>query len=65
METFQRRGQAETTRLEALIRKAEMKSASLEKQLEQKEAESVELTKICDELIATVGGDGGGAHGAK
>merc|ERR1712179_586291 len=46
---------AEIAKLTALLRKAEMRVASLERSLEQKNRENKELTTICDELIAKVG----------
>ena len=51
------RGQdAEVARLTALLKKTEMKTTSLERTVEQKARENDELTAICDELIAKVGG---------
>jgi len=47
--------EAETARLTAMLKKTEMKVASLERSVEQKVKENEELTAICDELIAKVG----------
>ncbi len=57
VDSLQRRGQTETARLEAMLRKTEMRVTSLETQLKQKQEEGTELTQICDELIAKVGGE--------
>lgn len=38
-----------------MLKKTEMKAASLERSVEQKAKENEELTAICDELIAKVG----------
>ena len=46
---------AEIAKLTALLRKAEMGVASLERQVEQKNRENQELTTICDDLISKVG----------
>ncbi|KAJ8281432.1 hypothetical protein GJAV_G00067610 [Gymnothorax javanicus] len=45
---------AETSALQAQVRREQLKVCSLEKRLEQKEKEAEELTKLCDELIANV-----------
>merc|ERR1712226_709408 len=47
--------ESETARLTAMLKKTEMKVASLERSVEQKVKENEELTAICDELIAKVG----------
>jgi len=52
---IQRSKSAEIAKLTALLRKAEMRVASLERSLEQKTRENQELTTICDELIGKVG----------
>merc|ERR1712179_751163 len=52
---IQRSKSAEIAKLTALLRKAEMRVASLERSLEQKSRENQELTTICDELIGKVG----------
>ncbi|CAL1608617.1 unnamed protein product [Knipowitschia caucasica] len=46
---------AESVALSASVRMEQMKAASLERALEQKNQEIEELTKICDELIAKMG----------
>jgi hypothetical protein len=38
-----------------MIRKAEMRVSMLERTIEEKNHENLELTNICDELIAKVG----------
>ncbi|GCC30204.1 hypothetical protein chiPu_0008652 [Chiloscyllium punctatum] len=43
---------AEVTALQAQLRKEQMKTNSLERSLEEKTKENVELSKICDELIS-------------
>ncbi|KAJ8271649.1 hypothetical protein COCON_G00105080 [Conger conger] len=45
---------AETSVLQAQLRREQMKACSLEKSLEQKAKEIEELTKLCDDLIANV-----------
>jgi len=45
----------EIAKLTALLRKAEMRVSSLEKQVEQKRNEKVELTTIYDDLVAKIG----------
>jgi len=52
---IQRSKSAEIAKLTALLKKAEMRVASLERSLEQKTRENQELTTICDELIGKVG----------
>lgn len=52
---LQRNRESEVAKLQALLRKAEMRVTSLERTVEQKARENQELTKICDELIAQVG----------
>ncbi|XP_047349836.1 transforming acidic coiled-coil-containing protein 3-like [Vespa velutina] len=47
--------EAETVKLHAMVRKAELKSNSLAEIVEQKTKENKELTQILDELIARVG----------
>lgn len=39
-----------------MLKKAEVKTSSLEEMLEQKVKENQELASICDELISKVGG---------
>ncbi|XP_021348617.1 transforming acidic coiled-coil-containing protein 1-like isoform X2 [Mizuhopecten yessoensis] len=48
---------ADVARLEAAMRKSDLRVQGLEKTLEQKIQENQELTEICDELIAKVGTD--------
>lgn len=55
LEEIQSSKAAEITKLQALLRKAEMRVASLERTVEQKSKENDELTKMCDELISRVG----------
>jgi predicted nuclease with TOPRIM domain len=50
-----RNQQAETAKLKAMLKKAELKTSSLEEMLEQKVKENQELASICDELINKVG----------
>ncbi|KAG8453387.1 hypothetical protein GDO86_000135 [Hymenochirus boettgeri] len=45
------KAKAESTALQATLRKEQMKNQSLERTLEQKAKENDELTKICDDLI--------------
>ncbi|XP_035220161.1 transforming acidic coiled-coil-containing protein 3-like isoform X2 [Stegodyphus dumicola] len=55
IESARKSGDAEVTVLRAQLKKAEMKISSLEKDLEQKNIENVELSSICDDLICKVG----------
>ncbi len=55
LESIQRGGQAEIAKLQALLRKAEMRVTSFERTIEQKTKENDDLTAICDDLIAKVG----------
>ena len=55
IDTVSRSHEAEVARLTAMLKKTEMKVASLERSVEQKVKENEELTAICDELIAKVG----------
>ncbi|GFY46457.1 transforming acidic coiled-coil-containing protein 1 [Trichonephila inaurata madagascariensis] len=55
IESAKKSGDAEVTVLRAQLKKAEMKISSLEKDLEQKNRENIELGSICDDLIAKVG----------
>eukprot|EP00092_Neocalanus_flemingeri_P000503 GFUD01000534.1.p1 GENE.GFUD01000534.1~~GFUD01000534.1.p1 ORF type:complete len:772 (-),score=285.04 GFUD01000534.1:166-2481(-) len=52
---IQKSKSSEIAKLTALLRKAEMRVASLERSVEQKSRENQELTTICDELISKVG----------
>ncbi|XP_063551280.1 transforming acidic coiled-coil-containing protein 1-like [Gorilla gorilla gorilla] len=49
------KAKAESAALHAGLRKEQMKVESLERALQQKNQETEELTKICDELIAKLG----------
>ena len=51
---IRKNNEAETMKLKALVRKAELKSKSLEETVEQKLKENKELTQIIDEMIARV-----------
>ncbi|XP_054709488.1 transforming acidic coiled-coil-containing protein 3-like isoform X2 [Uloborus diversus] len=55
IESARKSGDAEVTVLRAQLKKAEMKISSLEKDIEQKNKENIELSSICDDLIAKVG----------
>ncbi|GIY72794.1 transforming acidic coiled-coil-containing protein 1 [Caerostris extrusa] len=55
IESAKKSGDAEVTVLRAQLKKAEMKISSLEKDLEQKNKENIQLSSICDDLIAKVG----------
>ncbi|XP_015905070.1 transforming acidic coiled-coil-containing protein 1 isoform X2 [Parasteatoda tepidariorum] len=55
IENARKSGDAEVTVLRAQLKKAEMKVSSLERDLEQKNKENIELGSICDDLIAKVG----------
>ncbi|KAL4231194.1 Transforming acidic coiled-coil-containing protein 2 [Mactra antiquata] len=57
MDKLRKSTTAEVARLEAALKKAELKIQGVERSLEQKVQENSELTAICDELIAKVGGD--------
>jgi hypothetical protein len=46
---------AEIARLTAILKKMEVKVASLERNIELKQQENEELTAICNELIEKVG----------
>lgn len=54
LEAIRKQHDAESVKLKALLRKAELKSKSLEETVEQKMKENKELTKIIDEMIARV-----------
>lgn len=56
LDSVRRSQQAETAKFKAMIKKAEVKTSSLEEMLEQKVKENQELASICDELIGKVGG---------
>ncbi|XP_011496591.1 PREDICTED: probable myosin light chain kinase DDB_G0279831 [Ceratosolen solmsi marchali] len=54
LSAIRKHNEAETVKLKALVRKAELKSKSLEETVEQKMKENKELTQIIDEMIARV-----------
>lgn len=54
LNAIKKQNDAETLKLKALVRKAELKSKSLEETVEQKTKENKELTQIIDEMIARV-----------
>ncbi|PNF25490.1 hypothetical protein B7P43_G05932 [Cryptotermes secundus] len=56
LDSVRRSQQAETAKLKAMLKKAEVKASSLEEMLEQKIKENQELASICDDLISRVGG---------
>lgn len=47
--------EAESSRVKAVLKKTEMRLASVETSLDQKTKENEELTKLCDELINKLG----------
>lgn len=55
VENIARSQDAEIAKLSAMLKKAEMKTASLERTVEEKQKENIELTSICDDLISKVG----------
>ncbi|XP_018398990.1 PREDICTED: uncharacterized protein LOC108776780 isoform X1 [Cyphomyrmex costatus] len=55
LDGIRKQNEAETVKLHAMIRKAELKSNSLTELVEQKSKENKELAKILDEVIARVG----------
>ncbi|KAG5325303.1 TACC1 protein, partial [Pseudoatta argentina] len=55
LDGIRKQNEAETVKLHAMIRKAELKSNSLAELVEQKSKENKELAKILDEVIARVG----------
>ncbi|XP_046753395.1 transforming acidic coiled-coil-containing protein 3-like isoform X2 [Diprion similis] len=55
LEAIRKQHETETVRLQAMIRKAELKSNSLAEMVEQKSKENKELSSILDEFIARVG----------
>lgn len=55
LEAIRKQHETETVRLQAMIRKAELKSNSLAEMVEQKSKENKELAAILDEVIARVG----------
>jgi len=55
IENISRGQEAEIAKLQAMLKKTEMKASSLERTVDQKNKENQELTTICDDLIAKVG----------
>lgn len=55
LDGIRKQNEAETVKLRAMIKKAELKSNSLTELVEQKSKENKELAKILDEVIARVG----------
>ena len=55
IETLHKAKESEVAQLQAMLRKTEMRVNNLERIIDQKAQENVELTAICDELIAKVG----------
>jgi len=55
LEEIQRSKSGEISKLQIMLRKAEMKVSTLERTVEQKSRENKELTEICDDLISKVG----------
>lgn len=55
MENLKRNLEGEISRVKAVLKKTEMKLASVETTLDQKTKENEELTKLCDELINKLG----------
>merc|ERR1711997_892981 len=55
LEQIQRTKSAEISKLQMMLRKADMKVSTLERTVEQKTRENKELTDICDDLINKVG----------
>lgn len=55
LEQVRKTREAEVAKLQAQLRKADMRVTSLQRTLDQKARENQELTKICDELIEKVG----------
>ncbi|XP_071448943.1 transforming acidic coiled-coil-containing protein 3-like [Hetaerina americana] len=58
LESVRRTEQLEITKLRAMLKKTELRLASLEESIEQKEKENQELVAICDELISKLGAVG-------
>ncbi|BFY96970.1 hypothetical protein BsWGS_00010 [Bradybaena similaris] len=55
IEKIKKSTKSDIVRLEAALKKAELRISGLEESLQRKEKENQELTAICDELIAKVG----------
>nr|CAD7195413.1 unnamed protein product [Timema douglasi] len=58
LDAIKRSHAAEVSKFNAMLKKAEVKTSSLEESLEQKIKENQELASICDELISKVGSSG-------
>nr|CAD7428176.1 unnamed protein product [Timema monikensis] len=58
LDAIKRSHAAEVSKFNAMLKKAELKTSSLEESLEQKIKENQELASICDELISKVGSSG-------
>lgn len=54
---IKRNHEDEVATLKAVVKKNEIRAASLEEALERKKKEITELTEICDELISRVSGN--------
>ncbi|XP_043466735.1 transforming acidic coiled-coil-containing protein 3 isoform X2 [Leptopilina heterotoma] len=57
LETIRKQNDSENVKLQAMLKKTELKCKSLADQVEQKTKENKELTKILDEVIARVGNE--------
>ncbi|XP_075222568.1 transforming acidic coiled-coil protein isoform X2 [Lycorma delicatula] len=57
LDLIKRNHEAEVAKLKAMVKKSEIRAASLEEALERKKKENTELTQICDELISRVSGN--------
>ena len=55
LEEIRRSKSGEISKLQIMLRKAEMKVSTMERTVEQKSRENKELTEICDDLISKVG----------
>ena len=55
MENVKRSLEGDSSKLKAVLKKTEMRLASVESTLDQKTKENEELTKLCDELINKLG----------
>lgn len=62
MENVKRNLEGEGSRVKAVLKKTEMRLASVETTLEQKSKENEELTKLCDELINKLGSNAKWTH---
>lgn len=57
LDTLNRTYETEVAKLNAVVKKSEIRITSLEDALERKEKELAEVTQICDELISKVSGN--------